>query len=147
MKSKGASSPLIGDPLGITMDSNFVIDILRLDRVALAKANDLDRRREPKFLTTPVLYEISAGLLFTGSRSETAAFRSLASRFALLPFDEASAMKAAEIRAELMRLGRVKGHVDIMIAGIAAQGGHTLVTRDRDLHEISRTIGLNVEGY
>jgi len=34
-----------------------------------------------------------------------------------------------------------------MIAGIVIQGGHTLVTRDRDLMEISQAVGLTVEGY
>lgn len=133
--------------MGITVDSNFIIDVLRSDAAAVAKARDLDTRRESKFLSTPVLYEISAGLLFTRSRSEAAAFHGFASRFAILPFDEASAMRAAEIRAELMRLGRPKGHVDVMIAGTASVGGHTLVSRDRDFRDIAKTVGLNIEGY
>ena len=98
-------------------------------------------------LSTPVLYEITSGLLYTRSRSEASAFRSLASRFAVLPFDEASATKAAEIRAELMRLGRAKSHVDVMIAGVAAAAGHTLVTRDRDFQDIAEAVGLVLEGY
>ncbi len=133
--------------MGITFDSDFIIDILRDDRGALAKARAIDGRGEAKFLTTPVLYEISSGLLFTRSRSEAAAFRAFASRITVLPFDETSALKAAEIRAELMSLGRAKGHIDVMIAGIAAGGGHSLVTRDRDFADISQAIGLNVEGY
>ncbi len=133
--------------MGITFDSNFIIDILRSDREALAKARAIDAGGEAKFLTTPVLYEVSSGLIFTRSRSEAAAFRALASRLTILPFDEPSAVKAAEIRAELMRLGRPKGNIDIMIAGIAAAEGHTLVTRDGDLRDISQAIGLNLDGY
>lgn len=56
-------------------------------------------------------------------------------------------MKAAEIRAELMRLGRVKSHVDVMIAGVAAAAGHTLVTRDHDFQDIAQAVGLVLEGY
>ncbi len=108
-------------------------------------ARELDSRKEAKILTTPVLYEVSSGLLYTRSRSETAAFRALASRFALHPFDEPSAMRAAEIRAELMRFGRVKGHVDVMLAGIAAAGGHTLITRDRDFRDVAETVTLSLE--
>lgn len=133
--------------MGITFDSNFIIDVLRSDRAAVAKAKAIDAQGEAKFLTVPVLYEISSGLLFTRSRSEAAAFHAFASKITVLPFDEASALKAAEIRAELMRLGRAKGHIDVMIAGIAAGGGHTLVTKDRDLKDISQAIGLNLEGY
>lgn len=133
--------------MGITVDTNFVIDLLRAEPAAVRKAKDLDGRRETKFLTTLVLYEVSAGLFFARSRSETARFHGLVSRFATLPFDEPAAMKAAEIRAELLRLGRAKSHVDVMIAGAAAAGGHILASRDRDLQELSQTIGLNLEPY
>lgn len=136
-----------GDRLGITVDSNFIIHVLRSDSPALAKAKQIDDSGQAKFLSTPVLYEISAGLLFTGSRTEATAFRALASRFASLPFDEAAALKAAEIRAELLRLGRVKSHVDIMIARVALEGSHVLVPRDRDFREIAETVGLDVEAY
>ena len=133
--------------MGITVDSNFIIHILRSDPAALAKAKQIDDSGQAKFLSTPVLYEISAGLLFTGSRTEATAFLALASRFASLPFDESAALKAAEIRAELLRLGRVKSHVDIMIAGIALQASHLLVTRDQDFKEISDGVGLKLESY
>ena len=133
--------------MGATLDTTFIIDLLRGDSGARAKARELDGRKEPTILSTPVLYEISSGLLYRRSRSETAAFRALASRFDLHAFDESSAVRAAEIRAELMRLGRVKGHVDLMLAGIAVAGGHTLVTRDRDFHEIAKAVTLSLESY
>ncbi len=133
--------------MGVTVDTSYIIDYLRDDEGALTKSEELDRRKEAKFLSTPVLYEVSAGLLHRRSRSETAAFRALASSFVILPFDESSAMLAAEIRTELLRLGRAKGHVDVMIGGIAAAGGHTLITRDQDFQEIAETITLSVESY
>jgi len=133
--------------LGVTVDTNFIIHILRSDLSALAKAKEVEDRGEAKFLSTLVLYEISAGLLFTRSRTEAASFRALASRFGSLPFDEHAALKAADIRAELMRMGRAKSHVDIMIAGIALEGSHVLITRDRDFKDIAGTVGLNVEAY
>src|SRR5205809_4173906 len=133
--------------MGVTVDTNFIIDVLRADAAAIAKSRELDTRPETKHLSTPVLYEITSGLLYTRSRSEASAFRALAARFAILPFDEAAASKAAEIRAELMRLGRAKSHVDVMIAGIASAAGHSLVTRDRDFAEVASTVGLVLETY
>ncbi len=133
--------------MGVTVDSSFIIDILRSDRAALAKDKEIGDRREARFLTTPVTYEITSGLLFTRSRSEAAAFHGLASRFSILPFDEASAKRAAEIRVELLRLGRMKDHVDIMLAGITSQGDHTLITRDKDFHDMAQAVGLSVETY
>lgn len=93
------------------------------------------------------MYEIASGLLYTRSRSEAAAFQRLSANYTVVPFDEPSAMKAAEIRAELMKLGRVKSHVDTMIAGIASAGRHTLVSRDEDFQAISEAVGLAVEAY
>lgn len=133
--------------MGITFDASFVIDVIRRERAAVAKAKELQTSREVQVLTAPVLYEVSTGLLFTRSRSDAAAFRGFAARFSVLPFDEAAAMKAAEIQAELMRRGTAKAHIDVMIAGIAAQGGHTLVTRDADFASIGTVVGLPVEPY
>lgn len=132
--------------MGITVDSNFIIDMIKSDPGAPAKTRELDERREVKLLSDPVLYEVSSGLLYTRSRSEAAAFQTLTSGFVIQPFDQASALKAAEMRAELLRLGRTKDHVDIMIGGIAAAGGHALVTRDRDLQALSQAVGLRIEG-
>jgi len=129
------------------LDSSFVVDLIRSDPDAKRRAKELDARREPKLLSTPVLYEIASGLLYTRSRSEAAAFQRLSANYTIVPFDELSAIRAAEIRAELMRLGKVKSHVDTMIAGIAAAGRHTLVSRDEDFRAISDALGLAVEPY
>ncbi len=60
--------------MGVTVDTNFIIHILRSDLSALAKAKEVEDRGEARFLSTPVLYEISAGLLFTRSRTRTLLF-------------------------------------------------------------------------
>lgn len=124
-----------------------MVDLLRSNPDAKRRAKDLDARREPKLLSTPVLYEIASGLLYTRSRSEAASFQRLSANYPIVPFDELSAMRAAEIRAELMKLGKVKSHVDTMIAGIAAAGRHTLVSRDADFQVISEAVGLAIEPY
>jgi predicted nucleic acid-binding protein len=129
------------------MDSTFLIDVMDEDRRALAKAEELHEGRHPLFIGTPVLYEVTTGILFRGSRQEAQAFSRLASRFTILPFDEPSAKRAAEIQADLLRVGKPKGQTDVMIAGIAAAGGHSLVTRDRDFEDIAAVVGLALESY
>lgn len=61
--------------MGITVDSNFIIDMIKSDPGALAKTKELDERREVKLFSTPVFYEVSSGLLYTRSRSEAAALQ------------------------------------------------------------------------
>ncbi len=133
--------------MGFVLDSTFLVDLLRSDAGAKKKARELDARREPKIMSTPVLYEIMSGLLFKRSRSEAAEFQRLSAEYPVVPFDEAASMKAAEIRAELMRLGKVKSHVDTMIAGTAVAGRHVLISRDTDFVAIGRVVGLLVESY
>ena len=133
--------------MGVTLDSTFLIDLLDEDQGAVEKANDLHEGRHPLFIGTPVLYEVTTGILFRGSRQEAEVFARLAFRFTVLPFDEPSARKAAEIQADMLRAGRPKQHTDVMVAAIAAAGGHSLVTRDRDFEDIAAVIGLSVESY
>ena len=134
-------------PLGVTLDSTFLIDLMDEDRGAVTKANELHEGRHPLFIGTPVLYEVTTGILFGGSRQEAEAFARLASRFTVLPFDEPSARKAAEMQSDMLRVGRPKQHTDVMVAAIAAAGGHSLVTRDRDFEDIARIVGLSLESY
>ena len=133
--------------MGISFDTNFLIDLLRGDEDALSKAREIDELGETKYLSTPVLYEIQTGLFRKRSRSEVEAFRALASRHLILSFDEEAAYRAGELRAELHRLGRPKSHVDVMVAGIAIARGLKLVSRDEDIVSLGKTFGFLVERY
>lgn len=133
--------------MGRVVDTSFVIDLLRGDEAATSLASTLDATRQVLLLPTPVLYEVTAGLRFARSRSEASRFREIAERFPLAPFDRQAALEAAGIRAELLRLGRAKSHTDVMIAGITKAGGHALITRDDDFHEIADAVGLSIEAY
>lgn len=131
----------------ISLDTNFLVDLLRGSKDAVEKAREIDGSGAAVYISTPVLYEIQAGLFHRRSRSEAEAFRALASRYGILPFDQESAVKAAEIRAELLRLGRPKAHVDVMVAGIALARGLKLVSRDEDIIALGGTFGFRVERY
>ena len=61
------------------------------------------------------------------TESEIALFI-VAGRLTLLPFEEADAREAADIRAHLRRLARPIGHYDVLIAAQARRAGAALVT-------------------
>lgn len=123
------------------------IDLARRRANAIAKIAELDSRRETKVIPAPAAYEILYGILHAKSMTQAALFRAWVSKFHVATLDLASAEKAAAIRTELARLGRVKGAVDVLTAGIALAGGHSLVTRDKDFMEIASATGLSVESY
>ena len=133
--------------MGVTCDSTFIIDLLRGRDEATRAARALLASGEARFLSTPVVFEVSAGLLARGARRQAAEFRNLAGRFAELPFDSAAARRAAEVHAEFRAIGRPKSHLDAMIAGTALAGGHSLITRDRDFDDISEAFGLQLQHY
>lgn len=133
--------------MGVTPDSTFLIDLMADDPGALAKDEELDDRGATRLLTAPVLYEVTVGPLFLGSRTRLATARSVASRFQVLPLDEPAALRAAEVQAELLRAGRPMGGIDALIAGIASVGGHTLITRDGRFDDAADLVGLDIESY
>lgn len=63
----------------------------------------------------------------------------------VLPFDEAAAAKAAEVRAHLESIGKVCGPYDMLLAGHALSLGLRVATNN--VGEFSRVPGLQVEDW
>ena len=139
--------PDAGGHMGALVDSNLIIDALASSPLALRKLEEVENRGLVTLVPTPALFEIERGLLDRKSRTAAGHFRAMMARFPSAAFDEAAASRAAEVHHELRRLGRQKGTVDVMLAGIALSGGHLLLSRDRDLAEIAEVTGLAVEPY
>ena len=133
--------------MGVALDTTLFVDLARRRRNALLKIEELDARQETKVIPSPVAYEVLHGILATKSLTQAALFRGWVSRFHLAPLDLVAAEKAALIRTELGRVGRLKGVVDVLTAGIALAGDHALVTRDRDFQDIAAATGLTIERY
>ncbi|MBE2267717.1 MAG: type II toxin-antitoxin system VapC family toxin [Anaerolinea sp.] len=66
-------------------------------------------------------------------------------RFVSLPFDDAAHFHAAQIRADLARLGTPIGPYDLLIAAIALANDLTLVTHNT--REFGRVVGLKYEDW
>ncbi len=139
--------------MATAIDTGFMLDLLAGDPAAVAKARHLDRRalgtrrRDGIVLPAPVLYEVTAGILFARGEEAAEAFQGVAAELRLLGLEAPALVRAARLRAQLLRRGRPKAHTDVMVAGIAAHGGHVLLTRDQDWHELGRDLGLRVESY
>lgn len=69
----------------------------------------------------------------------------LCSEAAVLPFDEAAARRAGEVRATLARKGTPIGPMDTLIAAHALETEVTLVTNN--VREFRRVRGLSVENW
>jgi len=133
--------------VGLTLDSSALIDVLRGDEKALRATDLLEGEGNLLVLSTVAVFEVLSGVEYTRSRLERSRLETLLSRFRIDTFDQNSARRAAELRAELRREGRSPGAPDVMIAGQALAGGHTLVTRDKVLGSVAAASGLKVVIY
>ena len=94
----------------------------------------------------PVLAELLAGVENSASREKNLAIVDRHLRlFRLWPFTAEAARVYARLFAELRRVGRTIGAMDLQIASIALNLGHcTVVTSDSDLAVVP---GLSVENW
>ena len=133
--------------MGVALDFTLFIDPARRRPAALRKVAELESRNEVSVVPTSVAYEVLSGILHSKSRTQASRFRGWLSRFQVAGLDLLAAERAALIRSELAHLGRLNGTGDILTAGIALAGGHSLVTRDSEFPAISEATGLVVESY
>lgn len=116
-------------------------------RVGVDVRVDEVRRRGDRIVTClPVVGELFAGVEGSQSRDRNHQRLILAlERIPAWPFDRAAAEEFGRIDAELRRLGRLIGKVDIQVAAIArAMGNTTVVSADSDVAAVP---GLTVENW
>lgn len=127
----------------VSLDSTYLIDLLRNASGAIARLDRLESDREPCCVTPPAAAEVLVGAHRFGGKSLRAA-QELLHSLQWLEFDRASCEVAGRIEAELIQQGAPLGASDLYIAAISLRHGHRLLTRDG---AFSRVKGLQVETY
>lgn len=126
------------------LDTNVCVRVLR-DRPKEARER-FNIEAEGLCISTVVLTELLHGAAKSDrpehNRREVERF---AARLEVLPFDEAAAHHAADIRATLERKGTPIGGYDLLIAGHARSRGLAVVTGN--LAEFGRVEGLRCEDW
>jgi len=135
--------------MGVTrflLDTNMAGDYINrrhgvFDRARIEVANG-----NPLGIGVPVLAELVAGIEHSSSRDRNMKrLKTALASLRLWPFDSSAAFEYGRIYAELARLGRPIGVVDMMIAAIAMTLGNcTVVSSDSDLLAVP---GLKLEDW
>jgi tRNA(fMet)-specific endonuclease VapC len=126
------------------LDTNLCIRLLR-DRPASLRPRfnaEADTLCISAITLTELLHGAAKSAKPVENRREVEGF---AARLAVLPFDEAAAAHAGEIRAALERRGTPIGAYDVPIAGHARSQGLVVVTGN--LGEFRRIEGLRAEDW
>ena len=130
------------------LDTNACIDLIRGKSVAVrARLKQVLAEGSVVCLSSVVLHELWYGVA-KSDRTEENAQRVhvfLAGPLEILPWDEADARAAGEIRALLEKEGRPIGAYDALIAAQAVRRGMTLVTAHT--REFDRIDGLMLENW
>jgi len=130
--------------LRFLLDTNLCIRVLR-DRPRQARER-FNLEADGLCISTIVLTELLHGAAKSArpehNRNEVERF---AARLEVLPFDDAAADHAADIRASLERQGFPIGGYDLLIAGHARSRGLTVITGN--LTEFGRVDGLRCEDW
>ena len=126
-----------------SLDSTFLIDLLRRVPSAVERLERLEASREPRCVTPPAAAEVLVGAHGLGGKALKSAEELLQS-LQWLEFDWESCELAGRIEAELIDRGEPMGAPDLFIAAVTLRHGQRLVTRDRGF---ARIRGLHVETY
>lgn len=130
-----------------TLDTTFLIDLLRGEAGAVERAGELDE--EGGAATTAVnVFELSYGV-YGGVKDVERRLedvKRVVSNLQVFPLDQRAAMKSAEIAGTLDREGRGIDPFDALIAGIViVEGAECIVTKN--VRHFERVPGLKVEKH
>ena len=130
----------------IHLDTNVAIALLNEAQPRVRTRFDGARAAGTPFgLSMIVYHELMYGAAVSRRRKtneDKVALFIASGEIALLPFEAADAIEAAEIRAQLKQTARPIGPYDVLIAAQARRAGTTLVTANT--REFSRVAGLMV---
>ena len=126
------------------LDTNLCIRLLRDRPKGLRERfnENADALCISTIILTELLYGAEKSALPAKNRSLVENF---AARLSILPFDDAAAAHAANIRAVLERKGLPIGGYDLLIAGHARSAGLAVITGN--LREFTRVDGLIAEDW
>ncbi len=124
------------------LDTNYLVSILQGKGVSESTVDMID---DPK--TTAInAYELYYGARRSDNPEKSlSAVNSLLKSIPILEFDNRAALKAGDIQAELMDIGRPVNILDALIAGVVITNNEVLLTRDTD--HFGRIKGLRCRSW
>jgi predicted nucleic acid-binding protein len=132
--------------VGILIDSTVFIEY---ERKRLDLAAWLGASEEAVFVSVITALELWHGYFMAASAEQASRRRAwiegILERFPALDVTPATAMKAAELRAELQKQGLVIGAHDLLIAATARV--HQLAVATANLRDFNRVAGLSVQHW
>lgn len=132
-------------------DTSFIIDLIKSDSGALAKAKEIDEHQLRVSLSAITVEEYLRGIFYLFGEDEEKLEQKLSeaetdlARFDIIDFSYQIARVAAEIDGNLARTGKMIGFADVLIGATARF--HNLRVLTRNTSHFSRIPGLDIVDY
>ena len=127
-------------------DTSFLIDIMKYDKDAIKKAEEIEKKGNTIAITSISIFELFIGVTLSIKQDqERNKINRIINGLSIISFDEDSAREAGRIFAQKRKNGTVIEPEDSMIAGICSRRNEILITRN--IKHFSDIEGLRIEGY
>ena len=127
-------------------DTSFLIDIMKYDKDAIRKAEEIEKKGNTIAVTSISIFELFIGVsLSIKQDQERNKINRILNGLSIISFDEDSAREAGKIYAQKRKNGAAIEPEDSMIAGICSRRNEILITRN--IKHFSDIEGLRVESY
>ena len=127
-------------------DTSFLIDIMKYDKDAIKKAEEIEKKGNTIAVTSISIFELFIGVsLSIKQDQERNKINRILNGLSIISFDEDSAREAGKIYAQKRKNGSLIEPEDSMIAGICSRRNEILITRN--IKHFSDIEGLRVESY
>ncbi|MBM4078860.1 MAG: type II toxin-antitoxin system VapC family toxin [Planctomycetes bacterium] len=129
----------------VVLDTDTLSAIMRQSPLVIPKARAYLAEHGRFTLSVITRYEVLRGLKVKGAVKQVAAFDRFCARVEILPVNDETAVRGADIYAELSRSGELIGDADILIAASALIHGLGVSTNNES--HFGRVRGLHVENW
>ncbi len=127
-------------------DTSFLIDIMKSDKDAIRKAEEIEKKGNTIAVTSITIFELFIGVsLSIKQDQERNKINRILNGLSIISFDEDSAREAGKIYAQKRKNGSLIEPEDSMIAGICSRRNEILITRN--IKHFSDIEGLRIESY
>lgn len=127
------------------LDTDMLSEFLRGNPKVIAKVDE--HLENFGFISLSIIsyYEILNGLLYKDAKKQMTKFEKFVELSTVIALTIPMAKAAATIQADLRKKGRVIGHTDTLIAGIAITSGLQLITNNTE--HFKRIRGLEISNW
>ena len=127
-------------------DTSFLIDIMKSDKEAIKKAEEIEKKGNTIAFTSISIFELFVGVTLSIKQDrERNKINTILKGLPIISFDEDSAIEAGKILAQRRKDGSSIEPEDSMIAGICSKRNEILITRN--IKHFNDIEGLRIESY